>query len=102
MEETLNTEKSKFQHVARGAELLMGLVFLVAGAVKVWEPALFYWEAVPYTYVLELGDDLAPVAGRIALLLGPFEMCIGLALMLHWLPKSRCQLPRLSWRFFSL
>ncbi len=100
MEETLNTEKSKFQHVARGAELLMGLVFLVAGAVKVWEPALFYWEAVPYTYVLELGDDLAPVAGRIALLLGPFEMCIGLALMLHWLPKVTLPIATALMAFF--
>jgi hypothetical protein len=65
----------------------MGLVFLVSGLVKVWEPVLFYWDAVPYTQLLGLGERTWSPAARAALLLGPFECGLGLALLCRYRPR---------------
>ena len=77
----------RLNQAARIAEILMGLVFVVAGAVKTWDPVLFFWEVVPYTYMLNLGPSLSPIASKAALFLGPVEVALGLALLAHWLPR---------------
>ena len=43
--------------VARIGQVIIGLVYLAAGAIKVWEPVLFYWESIPYTQILGIGGD---------------------------------------------
>ena len=43
--------------VARSGQIIIGLIYLVAGAIKVWEPVLFYWESIPYTQILGIGRD---------------------------------------------
>ncbi len=67
-------------------QLLMGLVFLVAGGAKVWEPVLFFWDAVPHADLLGLGAQARWVA-QLALLVGPLECGLGLALLLNWRPR---------------
>jgi len=71
---------------ARVSQIIMGLILLLSGLVKVWEPILFYWEAIPYTQLLGLKDYWQVVA-QVALLLGPFECGLGLALLANWRPR---------------
>ncbi len=73
---------------ARIGQMVMGLIFLVSGLIKVWEPVLFYWEAMPFSKLL-LGKDIEVLstATRLALLLGPLECGLGLGLVLHWRPR---------------
>ena len=48
---------------ARIFQILIGLVYLISGAIKTWEPILFYWEAIPYTQLLGFGREyFQPVA----------------------------------------
>ena len=70
---------------ARISQVIMGLVFLVSGLVKIWEPVLFYWETIPYTQLLKIGNW--QLVARLALLLGPFECGLGLALLANWRPR---------------
>lgn len=77
---------SGVQKVARGAQVLMGLVFLLAGGVKVWEPVLFFWEAVPHVGLIGLGVYTRELA-QAAMLLGPVEWGLGLALLCNWRPR---------------
>ena len=73
---------------ARTGQMVMGLILLVSGLIKVWEPVLFYWEAMPFSKLL-LGKDLEVLdaATRLALLLGPLECSLGLGLLLNWRPR---------------
>ena len=73
---------------ARIGQMVMGIIFLVSGLIKVWEPVLFYWEAMPFSTLL-LGKDVEVLkaATRLALLLGPLECGLGLGLLLHWRPR---------------
>ncbi len=75
---------------ARVIQVFIGLVFILAGMVKVWEPLLFYWEVLPLTQsltqMLGLGNAIWPLPARLALLLGPIETGLGLALILNWRP----------------
>ncbi len=76
-----------FEKQARAIQIIMGLLFLLAGLAKVWEPVLFYWEVLPHTQILfGLGKAVWPLPARLALLLGPFECGLGLALILDWRP----------------
>jgi hypothetical protein len=72
---------------ARIAQIVMGAILLLAGVVKVWEPVLFYWDSIPYTQILGLGDGTWEWAVRAALLLAPLECFVGLALLVNWRPK---------------
>jgi len=71
---------------ARGAQLVMGALLLLSGALKVWEPVLFYWELVPYAQLLGVTKSWAAFA-RAGLLVAPFECVLGLALLANWRPR---------------
>ncbi len=73
--------------VARLAQLIMGLLFVVAGSIKIWEPLLFFWEAMPFVLVLGVEREMAPIGARIALVFGPLEFILGVALILNWRPR---------------
>lgn len=64
----------------------MGLVFLLSGGVKIWEPVLFFWEAVPHVGLIGLGVYTRELA-QLAIILGPIEWGLGLALVCNWRPK---------------
>lgn len=73
--------------IARIAQLIMGLLFVVAGSIKIWEPLLFFWEAMPFVLVLGVEREMAPMGARLALVLGPLEFMLGVALILNWRPQ---------------
>lgn len=89
----------KWRLAARLCQILMGLVFLVSGGVKIWEPVLFYWDAVPYTQLLGL-QGLWQIAGQVALLGGPLEIALGVALLVNWRPRLTFALSTLLMAFF--
>ena len=70
--------------VGRTAQVSVGLVILVAGLSKVWDPVLVYWDAASFLLALGVGAPIGPIAARASMLLGPMEACIGLALVLNW------------------
>ncbi|MCC7261931.1 MAG: hypothetical protein IT369_05325 [Candidatus Latescibacteria bacterium] len=74
------------QKAARWAQVLMGLVFLLSGGVKIWEPVLFFWEAVPQVGLIGLGVYTRELA-QAAMLLGALEWGLGLALVCNWRPR---------------
>ena len=82
MEDTEKTGGTGAQ--ARTAQILMGVIFLVAGMPKTWDPALFYWDVVPYTFLLGLDQATSTLVTRSALSLGPIECVIGIAMLLNW------------------
>ena len=70
---------------ARIGQMAMGIVYLIAGAIKVWEPVLFYWESIPYMQILGIGRDnweSVTAAAKVTTVLGPIEFALGLALLL--------------------
>ncbi len=64
----------------------MGLVFLLSGGIKIWEPVLFFWEAVPHVGLIGLGVYTRELA-QLAMILGPLEWGLGLALLCNWRPR---------------
>lgn len=74
------------QKAARWSQILMGLVFLLAGGVKIWEPVLFFWEVVPHVGLIGLGVYTRELA-QVAILLGAVEWGLGLALICNWRPR---------------
>ena len=73
---------------ARVGQMIIGVVYIVAGAVKVWEPVLFYWEAIPYAQLLGVVEwETASAVAKAALVLGPIEFVLGWALLLNWQPR---------------
>ena len=69
------------------ARLAMGVVFLVAGAAKAWDPIHFYWEAVSYAELMGIGREAWARIATGGLLVGPLECGLGLALILNWRPR---------------
>ncbi len=73
---------------ARVGQMIIGVVYIVAGAVKVWEPVLFYWEAIPYAQLLGVVEwETASAVAKAAIALGPIEFVLGWALLLNWYPR---------------
>jgi thiol-disulfide isomerase/thioredoxin len=70
------------------AEVIMGLVFLVSGLVKVWEPVLFYWDVAPYSQLLGLKATYWQHVSTAALVLAPLECLLGVALLVNWRPRA--------------
>ncbi len=79
--------KTAFSSVALVAQILMGAVFVTAGAIKIWDPLLFFWEAMPFVLVLGVEREMAPIGARIALGFGPLEFVLGIALIVNWRPQ---------------
>ncbi len=87
---------------ARIGQLLIGLVYLVSGFIKVWEPVLFYWEAIPYTQMLGFGRDSSwQLVAKSAVWLGPLEVGLGLGLLFNWRPKIVLPISTLLMAFFT-
>jgi hypothetical protein len=85
-----NTEPAASNSVRNAgliSRFVMGIVFLVAGLPKVWDPAHFYWEIVPFTFLFGLDEATSILVARMGLVLGPVESIIGLALLLNWRPS---------------
>ena len=73
---------------ARVGQMVIGVVYIVAGALKTWEPVLFYWEAIPYAQMLGIVEwESASAAAKVAIALGPIEFVLGWALLLNWQPR---------------
>lgn len=87
---------------ARIGEILIGTVFVIAGLSKIWEPVLFFWEALPYTGFLALQLDTSFRVAQIALLLAPVECGLGLALLLRWRPRPVIVCTALLLGFFTV
>lgn len=80
-----STEKpASLSAQGRTAQILMGVIFLIAGLPKTWDPALFYWDVVPYTFLLGLEPEASSVVARAALSLGPIESLLGISMVLNW------------------
>ena len=73
---------------ARVGQMIIGVVYIVAGAIKTWEPVLFYWEAIPYAGLLGIAEwETASAVAKAAIALGPIEFVLGWALLLNWQPR---------------
>ena len=77
----------QLSRIAPYVRVVMGLVFLVAGAAKSWDPVLFYWEAVSYWELLGVSFENWAGFARPTLVLGPMECAVGVALILNWRPR---------------
>ena len=89
---------------ARIGQIAMGFVYLIAGAIKVWEPVLFYWESIPYMQILGIGRDnweSVTAAAKVTTVLGPIEFTLGLALMLNWRPHISLPVAAVLMALFS-
>ena len=69
------------------SQRMMGLVFLVAGLTKVWDPELFFWQSMPHIQQLFAEMESWERIATWALLLGPLECAVGLALLVDWKPR---------------
>ena len=78
--------RQKLSRIAPYVRVAMGLVFLVAGAAKAWDPVLFYWEAGSYWELLGVSIENWACFARPTLVLGPIECAVGVALILNWRP----------------
>ena len=70
--------------IARVGQMIIGVVYVVTGAIKVWEPVLFYWKTIPYVRMFGAPWEIATVAAKVTTVLGPIEFVLGLALLLNW------------------
>lgn len=68
------------------SQRIMGLVFFVAGLTKIWDPVLFFWQAVPHVQFFTGTENWEHLATW-ALLLAPLECAVGLALLVDWKPR---------------
>jgi hypothetical protein len=67
------------------ARWLMGIIFVVAGLAKAYEPIVFYWEAISYVELLNVPRDAWPQLGAIVVFILPaLETGIGVALLANW------------------
>ena len=73
---------------ARVGQMVIGVVYIVAGAIKTWEPVLFFWEAIPYAQMLGVVEwESAAAVAKAAIALGPIEFVLGWALLINWYPR---------------
>ncbi|MEE3232668.1 MAG: MauE/DoxX family redox-associated membrane protein [Candidatus Latescibacterota bacterium] len=87
--------------IARISQVIVGIVYLVAGTIKVWHPVLFYWEAVPFTQLLGFDRESFQVVAKGAMLLAPFEVGLGVALIFGWYHRYALPLAILLMAFFT-
>lgn len=87
MTETHTSASGRLASAGAVARILMGLVFVVAGVAKSFDPVVFYWEAISYLELLEASREVWPDLGRLALVLAPLEVLVGAALIIGWRPR---------------
>ena len=87
MTETHTTSPGRLASAGAVARILMGLIFVVAGVAKSFDPVVFYWEAISYVELLEASREVWPQLGRLALVLAPLEVLVGAALIVGWRPR---------------
>ena len=73
--------------IARVGQMIIGIVYVITGAIKIWEPVLFYWKTIPYVRMFGAPWETATVAAKVTTVLGPIEFVLGLALLLNWCPR---------------
>lgn len=69
------------------ARVIMGIVFIVAGAAKSWDPVIFYWEVVSYLDMLLVDRHAWHQLASTAIVLAPVEVGVGVGLLLNWRPR---------------
>jgi len=82
----MDSVKSQLIRIGPYVRVAMGLVFVVAGAAKSWDPVLFYWEAVSYYELLGFAFENWARFAKPTLVLGPIEFSVGVALIVNWRP----------------
>lgn len=71
--------------LAAAARWGMGLLFVVAGLAKAYEPIIFYWEAISYVELLNVDRAAWPHIGALAVFILPVvETGLGVALIGNW------------------
>jgi len=73
--------------VAPYARLAMGVIFLIAGAAKAWDPIQFFWEIISYAELMGIGREAWDRIASGGLLIAPLECAVGLALLSNWRPR---------------
>ena len=63
MKESHTTSSGALASVGAVARILMGLIFVVAGVAKSFDPVVFYWEAIAYVELLEASREVLDEAG---------------------------------------
>ncbi len=92
---------SGMKKAARIIQVIMGLLLLVAGLTKIWDPLLFYWESMPYAQLLGIEPERWPLVGKLVQVLGPLECGLGLALVCSWRLQLVFPLATLLMAFFT-
>jgi len=87
--------------IARIFQVVVGIVYLVAGAIKIWHPVLFYWEAVPFTQMLGFDRESFQVVAQGAMFLAPVEVGLGVALIFGWYHRYALPIATLLMAFFT-
>jgi len=87
--------------IARISQVIVGIVYLVAGTIKVWHPVLFYWEAVPFAQLLGFDRESFQVVAKGAVLLAPFEVGLGVALIFGWYHRYALPIATFLMAFFT-
>lgn len=90
--------------VARIGQAIVGLVYLIAGALKVWDPVLFYWQTLPYLrfFGLSANKELSSTLAQVTTLLGPIELALGLALICNWRPRIALPIASALMAYFTV
>ncbi len=82
--------------IGRTAQIIIGMVFLTAGLIKAWEPALFFWNVASYADLLanfltypwkQFFIHWQPLVYA-SLLVIPLEVALGTALVCNWRPRQ--------------
>ncbi|HJN28662.1 MAG: hypothetical protein QF689_18150 [Candidatus Latescibacteria bacterium] len=85
MSQVTSTGPAWLTAAGAGARWLVGIIFVVAGLAKAYEPVLFYWEAISYVELLNIERESWPQLGALAVFVLPvLETGVGVALIANW------------------
>ncbi len=86
---------------ARVFQIIVGIIYFVAGAIKVWEPVLFYWEAVPFTQLLGFDSENFQLVAQGTMFLAPIEVALGASLICGWYHRYALPIATFLMAFFT-